>query len=60
MKYEVFEKLINNMNACSEKDSAIYKLGIDITNIIDDYSQSISLLLKAYYSEDGAEWIDWF
>jgi len=60
MKYEVFEKLINNMKACSEKDSAIYKLGVDITNVIDDYSQTISLLLKVYYSEEGVEWIDWW
>lgn len=60
MKYKVFEKIINDMKSCSEKDRNIYKLGIDITNVIDDYSKIISLLLKSYYSEEGADWIDWF
>lgn len=60
MKFEVFEKIINDLKSCTEKDREIYKLGIDITNVIDDYTKIISLLIKSYYSEEGADWIDWF
>lgn len=60
MKYEVFEKIITDIKTCSEKDTIIYKTGVDITNVIDPYSSIISLFFKVYYSEDGADWIDWF
>lgn len=60
MKFEVFEKIINKIKSCSEKDNQIYKLGVDITSIIDDYNRIINLLLRSYYSEEGSEWIDWF
>jgi hypothetical protein len=60
MKLEVFEKIIGNIRMSSEKDSKIYALGIDLINYHDLHSETVSLLLKTYYGEEGADWIDWF
>jgi len=60
MKLEVFERIIGLIQAQQEKSHALYKIGIDALNYEEDFQEAISLLLKAYYGEEGADWIDWF
>jgi hypothetical protein len=60
MKFEVFEKIIKELELCSNKEQKLYDLGFEIYNIVDEYYKIISLLFKSYYSEKGADWIDWF
>lgn len=60
MKYEVFENILMNIIKTNEIDRKFYDLGLDMTNIVDEYNRIISNLLSAHYSEEGSEWIDWF
>ena len=60
MKLEVFERIIGLIQAQQEKSHALYKIGIDSLNYEEDFQETISLLLKAYYGQDGADWIDWY
>ena len=60
MKFEVFERIIGNIRMASEKDHKIYSLGIDLINYHDLHNETVSYLLKSYYGEEGADWIDWF
>jgi hypothetical protein len=60
MKLESFAYLIKNLKDSFEKDHEFYKLGLDISNISDPYSQIITHLLRVYYGESGEDWISWF
>jgi hypothetical protein len=60
MKLESFEYLINSLKEASDRDNSIYKLGLDLSNISDDYQKIITHLLKVYYGEEGEDWISWF
>jgi hypothetical protein len=60
MKLEVFEKVINQIKEQDEKISALYKMGVDLIEFSDSYSSLRSLLLRAYYGEEGEDWISWF
>lgn len=60
MKLESFEYLIEKLANSSKKDNDFYKLGLDISNISDPYSQIITHLLRVYYGEEGEDWISWF
>jgi hypothetical protein len=60
MKLESFAYLIKSLKDSFEKDHEFYKLGLDISNISDPYSQIITHLLRVYYGESGEDWISWF
>jgi hypothetical protein len=60
MKLESFAHLIKSLKDSSEKDREFYKLGLDLSNISDPYSQIITHLLRVYYGESGEDWISWF
>ena len=60
MKLEVFDRVIKLIQTQQEKSNLLYKLGIDSTSYEEDFQETISLLLKAYYGEAGADWIEWY
>lgn len=60
MKLESFEYLISSLKEASDRDNSIYKLGLDLSDISDDYQKIITHLLKVYYGESGEDWISWF
>lgn len=60
MKLEVFERIMSTLHAQQEKSFALCKVGIDLMNYEDGWNETISLLIRAYYGEQGADWIDWY
>ena len=60
MKQEVFTDIIKRIREQSDKQNALYKLDVDLINYSDNYTSVIDILLKVYYGEDGADWIDWY
>lgn len=60
MKLEVFEKIITTLQAQQQKSYELCRMGIDLINYEDGYSEAISLLFRAYYGAEGADWIDWY
>lgn len=60
MKLESFEYLIESLKSASARDHSLYEIGLDISNISDDYHKIITHLLRVYYGESGEDWISWF
>lgn len=60
MKLEVFSQIINLIQVQQEKSHLLYKIGVDTMQYEEDFQSAISLLIKAYYGEVGADWIEWY
>lgn len=60
MRLDVFTELINSINSNNDKLHKIYQCGVDLYNVVDDYSHINTLLLNSYFGEEGADWIEWF
>jgi hypothetical protein len=60
MKLEVFERIMLTLYEQQEKSHALYKVGIDLMNYEEGWSDIISMLIRVYYGEQGADWIDWY
>lgn len=61
MKYKVFKEVITKLQEIQEKSRSLYKLGIDLSNYIeDDYSEIITLILKSHYGLNGEDMISWW
>ena len=60
MKFEVFERIMSTLSDQRQKSFDLCKMGIDLINYEDGYSETISLLFRAYYGVAGADWIDWY
>lgn len=60
MEFKTFEHLVLKIQIAAKKDQAIYDLGVDLTNIIDDYHGIINTALKAHYGVIGEEMISWW
>lgn len=60
MKLEVFSQIIGLIQQQQEKSHLLYKIGVDTMQYEEDFQSAISLLLKAYYGEAGADWIEWY
>lgn len=60
MKLEVFERIVSGIISQQEKSHTLYKMGIDLMGHEESYQETVSLLLRAYYGADGADWIDWY
>ena len=59
MKLEHFKELIDQFKKQVEVDEKLYALGVDLINIQDNASKSISLLLQYYYGIVAADTIEW-
>jgi len=60
MELEKFTEIINTLEKLQERQSAAYKLGIDLSNFTDDFHGIINELFKAIYSTEGYDWISWY
>ena len=60
MKYEVFERILLDIDAMDKKTQKLYDDGVDLLNIIEPYNQAIWHLFGAYYGKSGKDWIEWF
>ena len=61
MQYTVFKEVITKLQEVQEKNHSLYKLGIDLSNCIeDDYSEIITLILKSHYGLEGEDMISWW
>jgi hypothetical protein len=60
MEYKEFEKLINDIQKCRDRSSALYDLGIDLMDYNDTYHEIISSLLLETFNVEGKDWIDWY
>ena len=61
MTLEKFTKLINDLKALQDKMTELYKVGVDISDILlDPYWGVINDLLRELYGEQGFGWIEWF
>jgi hypothetical protein len=60
MKLDVFERIINLIQVQQEKSHLLYKMGVDTMVYEEGFQDAISLLIKAYYGESGADWIEWY
>ena len=58
MQYKVFKEVLDKLQKVHDKSSSLYKLGIDLTNCIeDDYSTIIATILSSHYGEEGEDMI---
>jgi hypothetical protein len=60
MDIDVFKRVVELLKSTQEKDLAIYKLGIDLTNVNEGYHEIISHLIGAYYGPEGKETFEWW
>lgn len=60
MTYEIFEKIILDLQKTHDHANILYSHGIDITEVTDGLHTIIENLLGIIFNEDGKDWIDWF
>lgn len=60
MNIEVFKRVIELMKAAKERHLALYKLGVDITNINEEHHEVINHLLGTLFGMEGRDTIDWW
>lgn len=60
MEYKTFEHIILKLQLTSKRDHKLYELGLDLSNISDDYQHIITTLLRVYYGEEGEDLISWW
>jgi hypothetical protein len=60
MKLEVFERIIKSLQSQTEKSVGLYRLGVDLFEYEEGYVEALTLMLRAYYGEEGEDWISWF
>jgi hypothetical protein len=59
-KRELFIEFLATKKTLSERESVLYKAGLDITNFVDDYyAMAKSLMLLAFTAEQVG-WIEWW
>jgi hypothetical protein len=60
MTYERFLKVTLGVKRESERLDKLYKLGVELYDIVDPYHVIINELIKEVYGDDGFEWWSWF
>jgi hypothetical protein len=60
MKYEAFSEAITKLKTHQDLVCQTYKLGVDLSNFIEDLHKVVSLLFGTIYGEVGLGWIEWF
>jgi hypothetical protein len=61
MTLDVFTKMIDGINERDAKIHELYKLGVDLINLDEEYHRDVTqpLFLEAF-GEKGWDWISWF
>lgn len=60
MKLEVFEAIVSTIIDQTNKCSKLMELGIETYTYDSGYVGAITLLLRAYYGEEGEDLISWY
>lgn len=60
MKYEVFERVIDLLKKSSTLYDTLYRAGLDVANISDDYSTIITHLIGSIYGDNGESVFSWW
>lgn len=60
MTYEIFEKIMLDLQKTHDHANILYSHGIDITEVTDGLHTIIENLLGIIFNEDGKDWMDWF
>jgi len=56
-----FTKILNDMQVLQDKATELYKLGVNIYDLIlDPYWGVINSLIEEIYGTEGLEWIEWW
>ena len=60
MTFETFEKIILKLQLALKRDREIYRLGVEMTQVTDEYHFIIDTLLREAFNDDQIGWIDWY
>lgn len=60
MKLDVFKEVIRLLKEQTERDNAVYKLNIDLTEFVSPLQTIISHLIGSIYGKDGLNTFDWW
>ena len=60
MTFEVFSHIVEQLQLIQEKNRALYKLDVDITNYTDPIHSIISHLLGVIYGQEGLDTFEWW
>lgn len=60
MKFEDFNKIIEELKFISERDSILYNNGIDLLEFSNNYHMIIDILISEIYGKEGYDWFGWF
>jgi hypothetical protein len=60
MTYEIFEKIMLDLQKTHKHADTLYAHGIDITEVTGGLHTIIENLLGIIFNEDGKDWIEWF
>lgn len=55
-----FEKVVTLIDDHAKRSIKLSDLGVDLVGYDDAISTIISLLLRAYYGDEGEDWINWY
>ena len=60
MKLEVFIEVVKLLKEQTERDNAVYKLNIDLTEFVSPLQTIITHLIGSIYGKDGSDTFDWW
>ena len=60
MTLEVFKEVVRLLKEQSDRDSAIYKIGVDLSEFESPLQTVVSHLIGSLYGKDGKETFEWW
>jgi hypothetical protein len=60
MTYERFCYVTLRLKDMDEKINSLYKMKVDLIDLVDPYTSAILELIKEIYGEEGYDWYSWF
>ena len=60
MKYEKFEKIINNLKIQDSIIDDLYSKKVDLIEFVNPYNYIIETFIEEIYGEEGYDWFIWF
>ena len=60
MKYEKFEKIINNLKIQDFIIDDLYSKKVDLMEFVNPYNYIIETFIEEMYGEEGYDWVIWF
>jgi len=60
MKYEKFEKIINNLKIQDSIIDDLYSKKVDLIEFVNPYNYIIESLIEEIYGDEGSNWFFWF